>query len=166
MERANSSSHCSDPATNGGSLKQKPRKPSVGNFIEKIGAVAVPGAYKDPAVATIAEQVRRYDRKHVKKAVSFSQRFIIDPRSSVWIGWWDGVISISLVFTALCTPVEVGFLSIPPDKWKDPLFLVNRMVDLAFIFDMMLQFVLMVTDATMEPVSGLPPLSSSLMTCN
>ena len=111
--------------------------------MEKIGASAVPSTYKDPLVATIAEQVRRYDRKHVQKAVSFSQRFIIDPRSSMWIGWWDAIISISLVFTALCTPVEVGFLSIPPNKWKDPLFLVNRLVDIVFLLDMMLQFVLM-----------------------
>lgn len=100
--------------------------------------------YKDPMVASIAEQVRRYDKSMVHKGrASLSQRIAIDPRTSAWIGWWDGVISIALIFTAIVTPVEVGFMSIPQDRWQDPLFLTNRGVDVIFILDLLLQFVLM-----------------------
>jgi hypothetical protein len=95
-------------------------------------------------VASIAEQIRRYDKSMVHKSrASLSQRIAIDPRTSAWIGWWDGVISIALLFTAIVTPVEVGFMSIPQDRWQDPLFLTNCGVDVIFILDLLLQFVLM-----------------------
>ena len=52
---------------------------------------------------------------------------------------WDAVTAIALVFTALVTPFEVGFLE-PATKWYDPLWLVNRVIDLVFIFDMFFKF--------------------------
>lgn len=54
-----------------------------------------------------------------------------------------------LAITALVTPYEVAFLSMPPtwsEAWGDPLFVVNRLVDVTFVIDLLLQFVLMYQD--------------------
>lgn len=52
--------------------------------------------------------------------------------------WWDAVTAIALVFTALVTPYEVGFLPPATNPWN-ALWLVNRVIDLVFIFDMLFQ---------------------------
>jgi hypothetical protein len=41
------------------------------------------------------------------------------------------------------TPVEVGFMDIPADRWADGLFITNRCVDIIFIFDSILQCFIM-----------------------
>ena len=46
---------------------------------------------------------------------------------------------VALVFTALVTPWEVSFLSVPPIS----LFIVNRFVDAVFIIDVLLTFFVM-----------------------
>lgn len=58
---------------------------------------------------------------------------------------WDGATSLALIFTAIVTPFEVGFLPAPTDA--DTLFIINRVIDLTFILDMGLQFVLMYRNA-------------------
>ena len=96
--------------------------------------------YKDPGVKLVAEQIRRFDRKLVPiNRVPWQRRCVIDPRTSAWIGWWDGIMSLALVFTGIVTPVEVGFMAIPDERWVDPLFIINRFVDLVFLFDLGLQ---------------------------
>ena len=47
----------------------------------------------------------------------------------------------ALAFTALVTPFEIAFLQ-PPDDWRDGLFLVNRVVDLVFALDTIVNFLL------------------------
>ena len=92
------------------------------------------GKYKDPGVASIAEQIRRYERRLAGQrlpspaSTSCMQRFVIDPRSSAWIGWWDLVISLSLIFIAVCTPFEVGFMCVfgRPTRWQARPYLGNR----------------------------------------
>ena len=62
---------------------------------------------------------------------------------------WDIVTTLCLIFTALVTPYEVAFLEMPrtwSDAWNDPLFVINRFIDLVFITDMTLQFGLMYQD--------------------
>ena len=66
--------------------------------------------------------------------------YILTPHSR-WMGAWDGVTAVALVYTAIVTPFEVGFLSAPKSA-AEPLFIINRMVDLVFVFDMCLQFFL------------------------
>ena len=60
---------------------------------------------------------------------------------------WDTLTTSALVWTALVTPFEVAMLE-PPAGWDtaltDPLFIINRLIDLLFFFDMLLQFALMV----------------------
>ena len=54
---------------------------------------------------------------------------------------WDMVTSIALIFTAVFTPFEVGFLAnSAPDE---PIFIINRVVDGIFVLDMMINFFLM-----------------------
>ena len=72
---------------------------------------------------------------------SFS--ILIDPRTSRRIGYWDALTSLALVWTALVTPSEVALLE-AATKMSDPLFLINRGIDGIFIFDMFLQFFMMI----------------------
>ena len=66
--------------------------------------------------------------------------FLINPSASRWLKYWDGVVGIALIFTAIVTPCEVALL----ESQFDVLFLVNRSIDAAFVLDILLQFVLMV----------------------
>ena len=54
------------------------------------------------------------------------------------------VTSVALIFTAIFTPIEVGFIPTPENRWSDPLFLINRVVDAIFVVDVILQFFIMV----------------------
>ena len=58
--------------------------------------------------------------------------YSIDPRKSSRIGYWDCTTSVALIFVAIFTPFEVGFVTPPDHKWSDPLFLINRIVDVIF----------------------------------
>ena len=71
-----------------------------------------------------------------------STRMLIDPRTSSWIGRWDAVTSVALIFVAFVTPFEVALL----DVGLDPLFFINRIVDSIFVIDMMLCFVTVYTN--------------------
>ena len=75
-------------------------------------------------------------------------KLMIDPRASRWISAWDAITGTALMFVALVTPIEVGFLE-PTASWLDPLFLVNQVINAVFVVDLVLQFFLMVpiTDA-------------------
>ena len=64
-------------------------------------------------------------------------RTVIDPRTNNYIAYWDLVTTLGLVWTALVTPVEVAFLGKPSPS--DPLFIINRCIDVVFITDMLLQ---------------------------
>lgn len=80
--------------------------------------------------------------------------YVIDPRKSMMAQNWDLVIVASLVFTALVTPYEVSFLPSPrlgQGAGNDALFYCNRVVDVIFALDLLLQFFLMypVSSATM-----------------
>lgn len=56
---------------------------------------------------------------------------------------WDVVTAVALIYTALVTPFEVGYLP-PPERADEGLFLLNRLVDVIFIFDMLFAFFTMV----------------------
>jgi hypothetical protein len=68
------------------------------------------------------------------------QWYQVDPRSSKWLPQWDLAITTALIFTASVTPFEVALL----DTQLDGLFFINCVVDLLFILDLCLQFVLIV----------------------
>ena len=78
--------------------------------------------------------------EHAKRSLDNS-KYLIDPRKSKFIGYWDVVTGLALVFTALVTPWEVAFAE-PPKKFIESMFLFNRFVDSIFLVDMVLQFLL------------------------
>ena len=64
-------------------------------------------------------------------------------------GKWDTVMIFLLVETAIMVPYEIGFIqpmtqdadaSLPSPSPIDLLFIINRLIDLCFLFDMWLQF--------------------------
>lgn len=61
---------------------------------------------------------------------------ILHPRTSRFLSIWDAVIGIALAFTALITPYEVAFLAVK----IDPLFVINRCADFAFLVDIYINF--------------------------
>jgi len=56
---------------------------------------------------------------------------------------WDAIGAAALLFTAAVTPFEVGFLPAPTTA-LEPLFIINRLVDLVFVLDVFFQFFIMV----------------------
>ena len=74
---------------------------------------------------------------------------MVDPRKSTCIFWWDVLAVNTLLFVAIVTPYEVGFLdaAVTPE---DTLFLINRGIDAIFLTDMVLQF----CTVTEVPVDG------------
>ena len=81
----------------------------------------------------------------------FEVCWVIDPRVSKLLGPWDLLCVIALLFVALVTPFEVAFLESPRSAadigqrfssvgW---LWCVNRLVDVIFTIDLVLQFRLM-----------------------
>eukprot|EP00966_Prymnesium_polylepis_P203467 4713933-Prymnesium_polylepis.1 len=76
------------------------------------------------------------------KDVNQRSCLVVDPRASKFLIAWDIVIGVVLAFTALITPFEVAFLPSPTTA-ADPLFLINRFVDMLFIVDIHLNFRMM-----------------------
>jgi hypothetical protein len=70
-----------------------------------------------------------------------AKKWILDPQSSR-MKIWDAIMFFLLLFTAAVTPYEVSFL----ETKINPLFVVNRIVDLGFICDMIAQFFRSYTD--------------------
>lgn len=87
----------------------------------------------------IADQVELIREALVMKNLT------INPNSD-YMKCWDLVVVLCLVFTAFATPVEIAFLK--PEY--DFLYFLNRIVDLAFIKDMVLQFFLQVKRNTKQ----------------
>jgi len=113
------------------------------NSREKHG----PHRHDHPMVHAIADQLKARDRNlrmlQTQAGAGEGHSCVIDPRTNGWLGYWDLTVCVALIFTACFTPVEVGFMRVPDDKWRDPLFLINRCVDFIFIVDMGFQFLLM-----------------------
>ena len=76
-------------------------------------------------------------------------RYLIDPRKSKFIGYWDVITGLALVFTAIVTPWEVAFAE-PPKSAIESMFLFNRFIDCIFLIDMFLQFFLIYQISTAE----------------
>ena len=66
---------------------------------------------------------------------------LLDPRQHTFVGLWDGISAVALIFTALVTPYEVAF--IPAARvGSEPLFIINRVVDGIFLLDVVFHFFL------------------------
>eukprot|EP00898_Chlorokybus_atmophyticus_P006459 jgi/Chlat1/6814/Chrsp51S06501 len=77
---------------------------------------------QDLALAKRRRQVRMYSTR---------DRWIIEPRS-IWMRHWDLVMLLFLAYTAISCFLDT--------QWTDPLFWINRVVDLGFIMDIVFNF--------------------------
>ena len=69
-------------------------------------------------------------------------KWLIDPRHSKLVTYWDATVGLALLYTAIVTPVEVGFLASFTAP-TEPLFIINQVILLLFVIDMVMQFFLM-----------------------
>ena len=93
------------------------------------------------ALKPSAELIAEVERVRVRLKNS-GDRWVLDP-STKHYRRWDFMTFTALVFTAVVTPVEVGFFT---EIRFDALFFVNRFVDAIFISDIFIQFVLAYPD--------------------
>lgn len=93
---------------------------------------------------SMSAALRELERRGLIKPLKSRQGrcVIIDPRESKVASYTDIVTAVALMFTVVVTPFEVSFL--PPTSTIDTLFVLNRFVDVAFLIDMGMQFILMV----------------------
>ena len=104
------------------------------------------------AITTRVHEIQeKWDRE--EQARHAKARWLIDPRSSKYMGYWDFCTCSALIFTAIFTPIEVGFVETSEDRWSDPLFLINRIVDSVFLCDVILQFFIQVPNRVQTKVS-------------
>ena len=66
--------------------------------------------------------------------------WVLDPRTVLWVSYWDLVTTVCLLFTARSSRSGVLATPSPERKWGETLFLMNRAIDVVFILDMILQF--------------------------
>lgn len=93
---------------------------------------------------------RPHEKTHTLDEHARLKRLVVDPRTSKFVGRWDGVTALALVFTALCTPYEVALVPASLSA-HEGWFIINRIVDAIFIGDFILQFFLMYMEpATLE----------------
>ena len=85
----------------------------------------------------------RCDVDALRRRMTENRRGLIDPRSS-YLQYWDLVTAAALAYTAFVTPFEVG-LGLPTAP--NLLFALNQLVNLVFIVDIGVNFVLPVPDA-------------------
>ena len=87
----------------------------------------------DAAVETAVKKITADDVKRLNKHLAKFEGgpLVVLPTAS-WMGRWDAVTSLALLFTAICTPYEVAML---PTQ-LNALFFLNRIIDLVFITDM------------------------------
>ena len=89
----------------------------------------------------------------VRAQMKARSRFIIDPRTSQRIGYWDALTSLALVYTSLVTPAEVALCEAAVSP-LEPMFLINRVIDGIFSLDILVQFSLMIEKTSKDSGRG------------
>ena len=72
----------------------------------------------------------------------FRHKRVLHPEKNRLLGYWDAISSFALLYTATLTPFETAFLPsvVGAAAWQDPWFIVNRILDVIFFIDMIMQF--------------------------
>ena len=104
------------------------------------------GTESRKTMASIDLHVDQHEMEVDKKGMTFSRKgvpwFLVNPNATT-MAVWDTLTFTTLIFISFFTPLEVAFMAAPTSV-AAPLFILGRVIDLVFIFDMLLQFVLMV----------------------
>ncbi len=102
--------------------------------------MALNGVKAGSAIDSDAKADFSKQSKEISRQISSKQSWTIDPHSK-HIQRWDVLTTVALLFTATVTPFEVALLEPSPlrDMITDPLSWANRIVDLIFVFDIVLQ---------------------------
>ncbi|KAK3238061.1 hypothetical protein CYMTET_51902 [Cymbomonas tetramitiformis] len=77
------------------------------------------------------------DKPKVTGSKKKAHKYTVFP-TAPWLRYWDIVTAALLTYTAIGTPYEVAFLGTK----LDTMFGINRLIDLCFMFDLVLQFFL------------------------
>ena len=90
----------------------------------------------------IIGQIARVDQQ--LREADAAKRFVVNPKTAKHLWVWDIVTTTALLYTATFTPFEASFLQpeVGHSAWTKPWFLVNRILDVIFVMDMILQFFL------------------------
>ena len=83
----------------------------------------------------------------MQRDLRVTPKWLIDPRTSKRMGYWDFTTVMALLFTALVTPFEVAFLE---PVTGDALYVINWVVNGIFIVDMIFQFCMIYPSETAE----------------
>ena len=83
--------------------------------------------------AVIAKQIRGRE-----KALSC----VLQPGENSVLGYWDAITMLALAYTAILTPYEASFIAPTHGRqvWRDSWYIINRILDVIFSLDMLLQF--------------------------
>jgi len=135
------------------------KRPTLPEIIATVSATEMAAGHPDHFIATMSGtdtrltkssspplKCGRVDTRLRARSASLRARInatkshcLVDPRTSKHLPMWDGVTTLAIMFTAFVTPYEVSFVPSSTSA-SDGLFLVNRLIDLIFIFDMLLAF--------------------------
>jgi hypothetical protein len=79
-------------------------------------------------------------------------RWVLTPGKSAFLAFWDFPSSVALLYTLSISPFEAGFVetTVGAAAWRDPYFIANRVIDLIFLFDMILQFFIAVENQNLD----------------
>ena len=79
------------------------------------------------AVARVQQKLDRH--RYSPRVKFFLEWWVIDPRTSRWLGGWDIMCVVALLFVALVTPFEIAFLESPlsPEDIVDRFSSVGRL---------------------------------------
>ena len=91
--------------------------------------------------ATAPKQDFGGDANRLRKKLRDRERGLINPRSGK-MQYWDLIASLSLLFVVFVTPFEVAFVE---DTEVNLLFALNQIVNIVFISDIVITFMLPVT---------------------
>ena len=78
------------------------------------------------------------------KGHALVNKWVLHPEKSRALSRWDSITGVALLYTASVTPFETAFMPsvLGTAAWLDPWFLVNRLLDIIFSIDLVLQFFL------------------------
>ena len=118
------------------------RSPTVQDVLSMV-------AERERSSTSIRRERAKSKKRMMAKLKMHKRTCIVDPRMSKYLAYWDTVTMLAIVFTALVTPYEIAFLPMATSA-TEPLFIINRFLDVIFIVDMLITFRMMYTAADGE----------------